>query len=133
MYATYVTERKTKRGLSQELQQPRRMGVEPQEHVQVTAETLANHPSLQDLNYTHKYVNHSEHYVDPETGTHTNTIEDLWEIHIKRHTKVMRGMTKSALDGYLDEYVWRSWFFPRKATTAQAMCGLVQLINRHGA
>ncbi|ETN00554.1 hypothetical protein PPTG_17999 [Phytophthora nicotianae INRA-310] len=113
MYATYVTERKPKRG--------------------VLIRTLTNHPSLQDLNYTHKYVNHTEHYVEPETGTHTNTIEGLWEIDIKRLIKVMQGMTKSALDGYLVEYMWHSWYFPREATTAQVMCGLVQLINRQGA
>ncbi|KAJ8574943.1 hypothetical protein ON010_g4268 [Phytophthora cinnamomi] len=31
----------------------------------------------------------------------------------------MRGMTKEKLDSYLDEYMWRSWFFPPKASIDQ--------------
>ncbi|ETM42207.1 hypothetical protein L914_12103, partial [Phytophthora nicotianae] len=50
----------------------------------VRIRTLANHPSLQDLNYTHKNVSHTEHYVDPEIRIRTNNIEGLSEIHIKR-------------------------------------------------
>ncbi|ETL90993.1 hypothetical protein L917_10420 [Phytophthora nicotianae] len=30
----------------------------------------------------------------------------------------MRGMTKKRLDEYLDEYLWRSWFFPPKTSVA---------------
>ncbi|OWZ04070.1 hypothetical protein PHMEG_00024092 [Phytophthora megakarya] len=47
--------------------------------------------------------NHSENFVDPLTGTQTNTIEGLWETTIKRHIKSMRGMTNVCLDSYLDE------------------------------
>ena len=30
------------------------------------------------LNMEHQTVNHSQHFKDPETGTHTNTIEGTW-------------------------------------------------------
>ncbi|KAG6576484.1 uncharacterized protein IUM83_08940 [Phytophthora cinnamomi] len=75
--------------------------------------TLANNHMLAGMHYEHSWVNHSLNFVDPVTGTHTNTIDGLWEMHIKRHIKAMRGMKKDYLDGYLDEYMWRSCFFFR--------------------
>ena len=50
--------------------------------------TLENNPFLIHMDYSHKYVNHSTNYVDPESGAHTNTIEGVWEIKIKRFIKV---------------------------------------------
>lgn len=92
--------------------------------------TLENNRYLASMKYTHKWVNHSLNFVDPVSGAHTNTIEGLWEVHIKRHIKCMRGMQKKDLDAYIDEYMWRSWFFPPKATGAEYMNGLVQAIIR---
>lgn len=40
--------------------------------------------------YQHKTVNHDLHFVDPETLTHTNSIESLWN-SAKIHFKTMRG------------------------------------------
>jgi hypothetical protein len=62
-------------------------------------------------------VNHSDNFKDSTTGTHTNTIEGLWEMHIKRHIKRMRGMTRKHLEAYLGEYMWRSWFSPARVST----------------
>eukprot|EP00644_Phytophthora_capsici_P017436 jgi/Phyca11/127269/e_gw1.67.124.1 len=83
------------------------------------------------MEYSDSWVNHTLNFVDPISGTHTNTIEGLWETRIKRHIKSMRGMTKDKLDSYLDEYMWRSWFFPPKATIGQYMGGLVVAIIRN--
>ncbi|ETP35698.1 hypothetical protein F442_16217 [Phytophthora nicotianae P10297] len=67
--------------------------------------TLETNRMLLNMEYTHSWVNHNLNFVDPITGTHTNTIEGLWETRIKRHIKSMRGMTKKRLDEYLDEYM----------------------------
>jgi len=33
---------------------------------------------LGTLGYTHQTINHSIHFIDPDTGAHTNTIEGTW-------------------------------------------------------
>lgn len=91
---------------------------------------LDNNRYLASMRYEHEWVNHSLNFVDPVTGAHTNTIEGPWEIHIKRHIKSMRGMSKQYLDGNLDEFMWRSWFFPPRAKGEQYMNGLVLAIIR---
>ncbi|OWZ21429.1 hypothetical protein PHMEG_0004028 [Phytophthora megakarya] len=107
MFATYVTERGAR------------------------THTLANNRTLASMHYDHSWVNHTINFVEPVMGTHTNAIEGLWEMHIKRHIKAMRGMTQKYLDGYIDEYMWRSWFFPPRCSPGEYMCGLVQAVIRY--
>jgi len=42
---------------------------------------------LHNLGYDHKTVNHSENFVDPQTGTCTNTIEAYWS-RVKRNVRL---------------------------------------------
>ncbi|KAK1937743.1 hypothetical protein P3T76_009480 [Phytophthora citrophthora] len=93
--------------------------------------TLANNRVLASMQYEHRWVNYTLNIVGPVTGTHTNTIEGLWETHIKRHVKAMRGISKKHLDGYIDEFMWGSWFFPPRSSPGDIMCGLVQAVIRH--
>ena len=51
-------------------------------------------------------VNHSENFVDPYTGAHTNTIEGLWNA-VKKKLKRMCGTFKHQLPSYLDEFNWQ--------------------------
>eukprot|EP00171_Calliarthron_tuberculosum_P022331 IDg22331t1 len=60
---------------------------------------------LNELGYVHSTVNHSENYVDPESGAHTNDIEGAWNI-AKAPYKRMRG-NRMHLQSHLDEAAWR--------------------------
>lgn len=63
----------------------------------------AAYRDLDQIGYTHAWVNHDKHYVDPETGVHTNTIESWW-FAIKR--TLPRG-GKYNLSSYLPVFLWR--------------------------
>ena len=54
----------------------------------------------------HSTVNHSLHFVDPVTGTHTQNIESYWS-RTKKKLKQMKGCHKHQLPSYLDEFMWR--------------------------
>ena len=55
---------------------------------------------------THSTVNHSLHFVDPSTGTHTQNIESYWN-RVKQKFKNMKGCHGHQLPSYLDEFMWR--------------------------
>ena len=58
-----------------------------------------------DPPYQHFVVNHSEHFVDPESGAHTNHVEVYWR-HAKEKLKRMYGCHSSQLASHLDEFMW---------------------------
>ena len=62
--------------------------------------------NLNDIGYTHLMVNHSENFVDPYIGAHTNTIEGVWNT-VKKKLKRMCGTFKHQLPSYLDEFNWQ--------------------------
>ena len=64
--------------------------------------------NLNSLGYNHM-VNHSENFVDPFTGAHSNTIEGVWN-QIKRKLKAMNRTPKSKLLSCLDEFNWRKCY-----------------------
>ncbi|GAA49254.1 hypothetical protein CLF_102765 [Clonorchis sinensis] len=59
-----------------------------------------------DVKYTHETLNHTENFVDPTTGAHTQTIESLWHVY-KMHNKRQRGTQRSLVESFLCEFVWR--------------------------
>ena len=73
----------------------------------IISDKFSPYCNLNDVGYIHLMVNHSENFIDPYTGAHSNTIEDLWS-QVKRKLKAMNGMTEAKLPGYLDELPWRS-------------------------
>ena len=59
--------------------------------------------------YTHYTVNHSEAFVDEETGAHTNTIESTWQKFKSGHKKRF-GTHRSLFSTYLCDFLWRRQF-----------------------
>jgi len=62
---------------------------------------------LNGLGYVHQTVNHSQQYVDPATGVHTNNIEARWSA-CKASFRRRWGVPRHHLPMYLDEYMWRA-------------------------
>ena len=54
-------------------------------------------------------VSHSENFVDPYTGAHSNTTEGVWS-QIKRKLKAMNGTVNRKLPSYLDKYNWQKCY-----------------------
>lgn len=66
--------------------------------------------------YIHKAVNHTQNFVDPVTGAHTNNVENFWN-NAKAKNKAMSGTTQEMLPSYLDEFMWRQ-IYGKKTTEA---------------
>ncbi|KAF0737861.1 putative transposase-like protein HI 1328.1 [Aphis craccivora] len=64
-----------------------------------------------DQTFHHMTVNHSINFVDPNTLTHTNTIESSWG-KIKSRNKKQWGTYRPMLNSYLVEYMWRKRYGP---------------------
>ena len=62
---------------------------------------LDKHPS-----YSHQTVNHSENFVDPTTGAHTNSVESMWR-DAKSKNKKTHGTNGDMIDSYLAEFLFR--------------------------
>lgn len=56
-------------------------------------------------NYTHYTVNHSRHFIDPQSGVNTNTIEGTWNA-VKAKIPI-RCRTEKLIEPYLWEFIWR--------------------------
>uniref|UniRef100_A0A914QR49 ISXO2-like transposase domain-containing protein n=1 Tax=Panagrolaimus davidi TaxID=227884 RepID=A0A914QR49_9BILA len=59
--------------------------------------------------YNHYTVNHSQNFVDPETGAHTNKIESEWQKFKMRH-KAEYGTSRTLLVEYVAQYLWKKKF-----------------------
>lgn len=57
------------------------------------------------FDYSHRTVNHSECFKDPNTGVHTNTIEGFWN-GLKMQIKP-RNRNKEEIEDHLFESIWR--------------------------
>lgn len=61
---------------------------------------------IPNRNYTHYTVNHSQNFIDPNTGSNTQKIERLWR-SLKFQKLKSCGIPAIDTNGYVFEYVWR--------------------------
>ena len=59
---------------------------------------------LEELGYTHDTVNHSDNFVNPETGACTNQIENVWKW--LKYGLPPTGTKKHNLLGYIYRFMW---------------------------
>ena len=73
--------------------------------------TIITYCRIPSLGYTHQTVNHSQNFVDPTTGAHTNSIEGYWSC-VKRQLRKQGVMNTSSklFPTYLLEAMWRKRF-----------------------
>ena len=61
--------------------------------------------NLIDHRYDHQVVIHQNHFVKPETGVHTNNVENYWK-RCKAKFKRISGTYSEYISSYLDEFMW---------------------------
>lgn len=61
---------------------------------------------LAGMGYTHETVNHSENFVDPSTGAHTQMIESTWGA-CKRFLRARHARTRSTIMEHVHEWCYR--------------------------
>ena len=76
--------------------------------------------------YRHGTVNHSQTFLDPITGVHTNHVEALWS-RCKKRFKQMNGTSDNMVPGYLDEYMWRERY---GATSSESFDNILAHISQ---
>ena len=61
---------------------------------------------LSEHNYAHFTVNHSENFVDPRTGSHTQTIESVWGA-LKHFLRSVGKHLGPHIEEYIAEFLYR--------------------------
>jgi len=80
---------------------------------------------IDDRFFQHETVNHSKHFVDPESGACTNVIEGAWRAQLKSQISA-RYYTSGQLEGHL---LKRMWMIKNQATLWASIWSLLSNIN----
>lgn len=88
----------------------------------IHSDQWAAYREISDLGFKHDTVNHSENFINPSNGVHTQHIESYWNKQ-KLKIKAMKGIKKEKLQSYLDEYMWMDSF---KDNSFFKICDLIE-------
>ncbi|GFN76105.1 transposase, isxo2-like domain-containing protein [Plakobranchus ocellatus] len=75
----------------------------------VMSDMWAAYNTINNIGYRHLTVNHNLNFVDPISGATTNHVESMW-CRAKLRNKKECGTTRSLLDSYMIEFMWRMRF-----------------------
>lgn len=78
----------------------------------IVTDCWAAYNDLQEHGFVHETVNHSENFIDPDTGANTQKVENLWRC-IKR-TLPDTHKVNEEFNLVLAEYLWRRYHTHRK-------------------
>lgn len=83
---------------------------EIQDHIDpasnIISDSFRSYNCLTSFGYNHQTVNHSQNFVDPTTGAHTQKVERMWR-DVKESRKRYVGIPNSEVESHLAEYSWR--------------------------
>lgn len=84
--------------------------------------------ALKDVpEYTHKTVNHSQNFVDPDSGAHTQNIQRSWR---NARTFIPKyGRVEHHYEGYIAEYLFRRKFSSSKSKYCEFLRAIGELHN----
>jgi hypothetical protein len=94
----------------------------------------SSYGSLTNHEYNHLKVNHNLHFVDPQTGTNTQLIENTW-LHVKKSFPYSVRASKEGYAPFLYEFCYRRMLKARYANddhflTFLSHWGMVVQANR---
>ncbi|OWZ01634.1 hypothetical protein PHMEG_00026941, partial [Phytophthora megakarya] len=79
---------------------------------------IENNPYIDGMGYTHNWNSHSRNFVNSATGAHTQRIEGVWEVRMNHRLKQFRSYPRELMPSFIDECLWRAWFFSACIPTA---------------
>ena len=59
------------------------------------------------MRFTHRMVNHSENFINPQDGTHTQAIKSLWS-KFKKKIKNIKRIAGNDLESLLSELIYKN-------------------------
>ena len=75
---------------------------------EIVSDEWKAYKGLNKEGYIHYEVNHTENFVNPKNGMHSQLIECLWGVSKLRIVKNIRGTSKTKLPSHLAEFWFRS-------------------------
>ena len=71
----------------------------------VNTDCWGGYNRLPELGYQHQTVNHSENFIDPQSGAHTQRVESNWRP--LKYFLIRHGSRNSRVPSLIKEYLWR--------------------------